>query len=397
MTDYVDCLVIGAGVVGLAIARALAKSGREVVVIEAQSTIGMGNSSRNSEVIHAGIYYPPGSLKAGLCVRGKSMLYQYCAERHIDHKRCGKMIVATDHEQATRLQGLFDQANENGVLDLQWLNRDEANLMEPVVRCAAGLFSPSTGIVDSHGLMLSLLGEIEENAGMVAFDTRVHSISVTPQGLVLKMNHGDENACEITAGTVINAAGLGAVGIAQRTDGLEPKFVPRQKLAKGNYFRLNSKPPVSRLIYPMPVVGGLGVHITLDLAGRVRFGPDVEWLDSIDSGHANSGQAGSGQVDSEWADADLMDASVYHVDDARVDSFYHSIRRYYPGLPDHSLSADYAGIRPKVEVNGEIFNDFLVSGPGEHGVTGLVNLFGIESPGLTSCLALADHVVSLGA
>eukprot|EP01030_Chromulinospumella_sphaerica_P000285 gene285-287_t len=343
MIDTVDCVVVGAGVVGLAVARALALQGREVMVLEAADAIGTGTSSRNSEVIHAGLYYPAGSLKARLCVRGKELLYAYCAQRGVPHRRCGKLLVATSAAQLDSLEGIQARARANGVLDLQRLSREEALEMEPALACVGALHSPSTGIVDSHALMLALQGDME-HAGAV-------------------------DGTRLRARTVVNAAGLHAPALAARFGGLAPQHVPTAFYAKGNYFTLTGKAPFSRLIYPVPEAAGLGVHLTLDLGGQAKFGPDVQWVDSPD---------------------DLQ------VDPARGDAFYAEVRKYWPGLQDGALAPGYAGMRPKIHGPDAPAADFVIQGPTVHGVAGLVNLFGIESPGLTSALAIAEHVAALG-
>ncbi|MDD0809452.1 NAD(P)/FAD-dependent oxidoreductase [Curvibacter sp. RS43] len=362
--DAVDCVVIGAGVVGLAVARALALAGREVLVLEAADAIGTGTSSRNSEVIHAGIYYPQGSLKARLCVQGRQMLYAYCAERGIAHQRCGKLLVATQEAQLGQLQGIIDKAAANGVDDLVWLSREQAQALEPALACVGALHSPSTGIVDSHGLMLALLGDLENAGGLLALNSPLASARVEAGGIVLQAVDGTQ----LRARTVVNAAGLHAQDLARRFDGLDPARVPPAYYAKGNYFTLAGRSPFSRLIYPVPQAAGLGVHLTLDLGGQAKFGPDVQWVDSPD---------------------DLV------VDPARGDAFYAEVRQYWPELPDGALLPGYAGIRPKIQAPDQAALDFMVQGPADHGVPGLVNLFGIESPGLTSSLALGAHVAAL--
>lgn len=362
--DQVECVVIGAGVVGLAVARALALGGREVMLLEAAPAIGTGTSSRNSEVIHAGIYYAPGSLKARLCVQGKRMLYDYCAERGIGHRRCGKLLVATAPEQLPQLQGIVERAVANGVHDLERLSAAQARAMEPALCCEAALFSPSTGIVDSHALMLALQGDVENAAGMVVLNAPVQQARCTPSAIEVTTQDG---TC-LRARTVVNAAGLQAPALASRFTGLEPRHVPPAYFAKGNYFTLAGRAPFSHLIYPVPQAAGLGVHLTLDLGGQAKFGPDVQWVDSAD---------------------DLT------VDPARGDAFYAEVRKYWPALQDGALLAGYAGIRPKIHAPNEVGRDFMIQGPTEHGVPGLVNLFGIESPGLTSALAMGERVAQL--
>ena len=359
--EKVDCIVIGAGVVGLAVARALALKGREVMVLEAANGIGTGTSSRNSEVIHAGIYYSQGSLKAQLCVQGRQMLYDYCRQRGIEHSRCGKLIVATDNSQIAQLQGIVAKAAANGVHDLVLLTREQALALEPQLECVAAIHSPSSGIVDSHALMLSLQGDIENAAGFVVLNTKVEQLT----GMSAAVHVTASDGTELAARTVINAAGLNAPQVASRFKGLDARHVPPTFWAKGNYFSLNGKSPFNRLIYPVPQAAGLGVHLTIDLGGQAKFGPDVEWVASPD---------------------DLL------VDPGRSHAFYAEVRKYWPGLKDNALQPSYAGIRPKLQGPGQAAGDFVVQGEAVHGVPGLVNLFGIESPGLTSSLAIGDMV-----
>ena len=360
--DQVDCVVIGAGVVGLAVARALALAGREVIVLEGESAIGTGTSSRNSEVIHAGIYYPQNSLKARLCVQGKRQLYDYCAERGIAHRRCGKLLVATAPQELRQLRGILDHAALNGVDDLECLTAAQARAMEPELVCEAAIHSPSTGIVDSHALMLAMQGDVENAGGLVALNSRLEHAECTPSSICLSTADGTQ----LQANTVVNAAGLQAPALAARFQGLDARHVPRAGFAKGNYFTLARRAPFSHLIYPLPQAAGLGVHLTLDLGGQAKFGPDVQWVDSAD---------------------DLT------VDPTRGDAFYAEVRKYWPGLEDGALIAGYAGIRPKIHGPDEPACDFWIQGPAQHGVSGLVNLFGIESPGLTSALAIGDYVL----
>jgi len=370
--DKVDCLVIGAGVVGLAVARALARAGREVVIVEAAQAIGTGTSSRNSEVIHAGIYYPQGSRKAALCVAGNRALYAYCAERGVAHRRCGKLIVATAEAQVAELQAIEARAIANGVTDLRWLSAAEAQAMEPAVRCVRALFSPSTGIVDSHGLMLALLGEAEQHGAMLALDSPVLSGLVTPEGIIVRTGTGSDTdrgmdgGMELLAHHVINSAGLQAQAVAASIEGFPAAQVPPCFYAKGNYYSLAGRSPFSHLVYPVPEPGGLGVHVTLDLAGQARFGPDVEWVNEID----------------------------YRVDPTRAQRFYAAVRAYWPELPDDALLPAYSGIRPKLGPAGgpESSADFRIEDASVHGVAGLVQLFGIESPGLTSALVIGETV-----
>ena len=365
--EKIDCAVIGAGVVGLAIARALALRGHEVMVLEAASLIGSEISSRNSEVIHAGIYYPPGSRKAEFCVAGKSALYHYVKERGLDFRKCGKLLVATNSEQVEKLRPIKTNAELNGVKDLVRLSRQDVLALEPECWCDGALLSPSTGIIDTHSLMLSLQGDIEAAGGMVVLNARVVSTQITDDGLVLKVEAQGEMMA-LQARTVINSAGLTAPEIARSMTGFPQFLVPDQYYAKGNYFSLSTKSPFNHLIYPVPdESAGLGIHLTLDLNGQARFGPDVEWVDRLD----------------------------YDVDHDRAQLFYPAIRRYWPGLPDDSLAPGYAGIRPKIQAPGKPAEDFMILGPVDHGIVGLVHLFGIESPGLTSSLAIGDHVAKI--
>ena len=363
--DKVECVVIGAGVIGLAIARRLAKAGREVIVLETAEGIGTVTSSRNSEVIHAGIYYKAGSLMARMCVSGKRALYEYCREHGIPHRNCGKLIVATSPKETEKLQSIQAHAEANGVLDLQTLSGDAARQLEPALNCDAALLSPSTGIVDSHAFMLALRGDAEDNGAAFAFHTPLLRAKAGPNGI--ELDAGGEAPTTLACRLLVNAAGLGASAIARNIDGMPLELIPPAYLAKGNYFSCSARAPFSRLIYPVPEPGGLGVHLTLDMAGQARFGPDVEWVDAID----------------------------YTVDPARADRFYPAIRRYWPTLPDGALMPSYSGIRPKIVPPAVAVQDFLIQGPADHGVAGLINLFGIESPGLTSSLAIADHVGEL--
>jgi L-2-hydroxyglutarate oxidase LhgO len=366
--DRVDAVVIGAGVVGLAVARALARSGRDTVVAESQTAIGQGVSSRNSEVIHAGLYYPPGSLKARLCVRGKQLLYELCATHGVNHRCCGKLIVANTEGEVAALRGLQDRAVANGV-PVEWIEGRQARSLEPGLRCIAGLLSPTTGIVDSHGFMLALQGDLENAGGIVALGSPVDS-AVLGHGVehVIRMADGSEVATAI----VVNSASLQACALARRFEGLDPGFVPREYFAKGSYYALPGRAPFSRLIYPAPDDSWLGVHLTLDLGGQARFGPDFEWLDVT-----------------------RPEEIDYSVDMRRAEGFYAEVRRYWPGLPDNALQPSYSGVRPKIHAPGERAPDFRIDGRRLHGVAGLVNLFGIESPGLTSALAIAEHVLEL--
>jgi L-2-hydroxyglutarate oxidase LhgO len=362
--ESVDSVVIGAGVVGLAVARVLALAGREVVILEAEDAIGMHTSSRNSEVIHAGIYYPKGSLKARSCVEGKEQLYEYCVRHGVPHRRSGKLIVAAEESQIPELKAIQRKAHANGVTDVVWLARAQALALEPELRCEAALYSPSTGIIDSHALMLSYLGEAEARGAMLALKSPLVGGEVVGDGIVLHTNE-----MTVKAKAVVNSAGLRAPSVARTIEGLKAKFIPRELYAKGNYYSLAGHSPFTRLVYPIPEPGGLGVHVTLDLAGRARFGPDVEWIERIGL------------------------KEDYAVDPRRSERFYAAIRRYWPGLPDGALAPGYAGIRPKTAGPGEPPPDFEIQGPGGHGVPGLVHLFGIESPGLTASLALAGRVL----
>ena len=358
--DSVECLVIGAGVIGLAVARALARSGREVVVLESERVIGSGVSSRNSEVIHAGLYYPTGLEKTRLCVAGKAMLYAFCEEYGVPHRRCGKILVAATEGEIGKLAAIKRQAEANGVMDLSWLDRDEARALEPELRVSKALLSPSTGIVDSHALMLALQGDAERRGAMLALETPALSGRLDGKELIIET--GGRNPTSIAANFVVNSAGLGAQELARSIAAMPREKIPPLHLAKGNYFALAMRSPFSRLIYPVPAPGGLGVHLTLDMYGRARFGPDVEWIEAID----------------------------YAVDPRRGASFYRDIRSYWPGLPDGALQPDYSGIRPKIERPGGSGADFLIQDQRDHGVGGLINLFGIESPGLTASLAIAE-------
>jgi len=360
--ETVDCVVVGAGVVGLAVARALALAGREVIVVEAAEGIGTGTSSRNSEVIHAGIYYPKGSLMARTCVAGRRRLYAYCAEHGVPHRNCGKLIVATNDVEREKLAEIKGRAEANGVEGMRLLSAAEAVAMEPNLFCTAALLSPATGIVDSHSYMLALQGDAEEHGAMLAFNSPLERGRVVDGGIEIAV--GGADPMTLRCRTVVNSGGLHAPALAQKIAGMPSNQVPPAYYAKGNYFTLTGRSPFSRLIYPVPVPGGLGVHITVDLGGQAKFGPDVEWIDGID----------------------------YNVDPHRADKFYAAVRRYWPALQDGALQPGYAGIRPKIVPQGAPAQDFVVQGPGDHGVPGLVNLFGIESPGLTSSLALADLV-----
>ena len=365
MSERVDTVVAGAGVVGLAIARALAQAGREVLVLEAADAIGTETSSRNSEVVHAGIYYPKDSLKAVLCVRGRRMLYDYCASHGVPVSRLGKLIVATSEGEARALDGIAAKAWANGVEDLRPISATEAAALEPALQCTGALLSPSTGIVDSHRLMLAYQGDAEDAGAMVAFHAPILRGRRAGAGWSLEV--GGAEPMRLECDLLVNAAGLGAVPLARRLDDLPADAVPTAYLCKGSYYALAGRSPFRHLIYPVPEHAGLGVHLTLDLGGQARFGPDVEWVEQID----------------------------YAVDIARAQGFYAAIRRYWPGLPDGALQPGYAGMRPKISGPHEPAADFRIDGPARHGLAGLVNLFGIESPGLTASLAIAEHVADL--
>ena len=365
MSVDVDCIVVGAGVVGLAVARALALSGREVMVVEATEGIGTGTSARNSEVIHAGIYYPAGSLKARLCVEGRQLLYAYCGERGVAHKRLGKLIVATSEQEIPVLDDIRAKARVNGVDDLELLSAAQAQALEPALSCTAALLSPSTGIVDSHGLMLAYQGDAESAGAQCVFHTPLQSGKVRDSG-GFDLQFGGAEAMALSCNVLVNASGLHAPTLARQIAGIPASSVPPEFLCKGNYFTMQGRAPFSRLIYPTPHHAGLGVHLTLDLGGQAKFGPDVEWINRED----------------------------YSVDPKRCEGFYDAVRTYWPGMPDDSLQPGYAGIRPKISGPQDPAADFMISGPAMHGVPGLVNLFGIESPGLTSSLAIAREALA---
>jgi L-2-hydroxyglutarate oxidase LhgO len=349
--------------VGLAIARAAALAGHDVIVAEAEAHIGSGTSSRNSEVIHAGLYYPTGSLRARHCVRSRRMLYEFCASHGVPHKKLGKLVVVGRDADVPQLEKIFAQARQNGVEGLRMLDATEAIRMEPALACAAAFHSPETGIVDSHRYMLALQGDMEDAGGGLALNTPVERLARTPAGWEVRFGGGEPGT--LTVDAVVNAAGHGAQKLARATEGYPAERVPRLVLAKGNYFSYSGRAAFSRLIYPAPVPGGLGIHVTLDMAGRMRFGPDVQWIDDYD----------------------------FNVDAGRAATFYTAIRTYWPGLPDGTLVPDYAGIRPKLTGQGEPAADFMIDGPADHGLARLVHLFGIESPGLTASLSLAEEAV----
>ncbi|MEA9760372.1 NAD(P)/FAD-dependent oxidoreductase [Xanthomonas campestris pv. raphani] len=361
----VDCIVVGAGVVGLAIARQLAMQGNEVLILEAASAIGTGTSARNSEVIHAGVYYPPGSLKAQLCVRGNALLYAYCRQRNVPHQRCGKLIIACDQAQTAQLEALQRNATDSAAPGVVPLSSAQMQARAPALRCVAALESTTTGIIDSHALMLALQGDAERHGATLALRAPVQSIEPLVAGFRVCTAGGD--AMGLTCRWLINAAGHGAPALAAGTEGLPATARVRAHYAKGSYFTLAGRSPFHQLVYPLPEPGGLGVHLTLDLQGRARFGPDVEWVAQPD----------------------------YHCEPARAEHFYAAIRRYWPALPDDALQPGYCGVRPKISGPGEPATDFRIDGPALHGMAGLVNLFGIESPGLTACLSIAEHVAAL--
>jgi len=361
--DEVEAVVIGAGVIGLAAARALALAGHEVIVLERADGIGSETSSRNSEVIHGGLYYPADSLKATSCVAGRERLYTYCREHGVPHAPLGKLIVATDDSEIPGVEKIEAAARANGVGNLEWLSASEAQRLEPELHCVAALLSPSTGIIDSHALMLAYRGEAEAAGAFVALRSPLLSGRVRGDGFELAV--GGAEPTTIRCGLLVNAAGLSAPALARTIDGVPRTSIPPAYFCRGVYFTLSGRTPFRHLIYPVPVPGGLGVHITLDLAGQARFGPDVEWIEGVD----------------------------YAVDPRRGDAFYAAVRRYWPGLRDGALQPGYAGIRPKISGPDAPAADFVVQGPAEHGVPGLVNLYGIESPGLTASLPLADAVL----
>jgi L-2-hydroxyglutarate oxidase LhgO len=357
-------LIIGAGVVGLAVGRATALKGHDVIVAEATPGIGNGVSSRNSEVVHGGMYYPTGSVRAHHCVRGRRMLYDFCASHGVPFRRCGKLIVATSEAELAKIEAIHKQGIVNGVEELAFIGGNAAKALEPELTCVGAVHSPQTGIIDSHALMLALQGDLEDHGGMIAFGTRIERLSPTAHGW--EVHFGGTEPGSLIVDAVVNSAGLGARAVAQAIEGYPPTRVPRLVMAKGNYFGYTRRPVFSHLIYPAPVDGGLGIHVTLDLAGRMRFGPDVEWIET----------------------------EHYEVDPRRAESFYARIRTYWPGLQDGTLVPDYAGIRPKLTGPGEAAADFVIETPAQHGMQGLINMFGIESPGLTSSLSIAEDVAA---
>ena len=362
--ESLDCVVIGAGVVGLAVARRLALAGREVMVLEAEAGVGRHTSSRSSEVIHAGIYYPAGSLKARLCVAGNRALYAYLAERNVPHRRTGKLLIAVREDEIPKLDHLHRMAEANGVRDLEALSAAEVRSLEPAVVAVRGVLSPSTGILDSHALVQALKADLEAARGTVVLSAPVLGAEVGAGGIELEV--GGSEPIHVRCRAVVISAGLHAPSVARAVRGLHPRFVPREYFARGHYFVLTGRSPFAHLVYPVPVPGALGIHVTLDLAGRARFGPDITWADGVN----------------------------YAFDEGRAPAFYDAIRRYYPGLEGGSLSPGYVGIRPKIVPEGAKAADFVIQGPEVHGVPGLVNLFGIESPGLTACLAIGDEVAA---
>jgi L-2-hydroxyglutarate oxidase LhgO len=362
MLDKVDCVVIGAGVVGLAVARELAISGHEVIVLEAAEAIGTHTSSRNSEVIHAGLYYPKGSFKARLCVEGKHLLYEYCREHGVPQERIGKIVVASDESEIDAVKSYVSKAQANGVDDLIWLTIPELREMEPEVRCVAGFLSPSTGIIDSHALMLALQGDAENHGASIVFHSPVASGELREDGIAL--NVGGKEPMSLLCNTVVNSAGLFAQDVARSIQGIPPDSIPPQYFAKAHYYTLSGRSPFRKLVYPVATQAHLGVHVTLDLGGQARFGPDVCWIDSVD----------------------------YSFDESRESLFYEAIRKYYPALKDGALQPGYTGIRPKISGPKEAAADFMIQGVRDHGVSGLVNLYGIESPGLTASMAIARCV-----
>ncbi|MBV7266301.1 NAD(P)/FAD-dependent oxidoreductase [Erythrobacter ani] len=363
--DEVECIVVGGGVIGLACGAALARGGREVMVLEAENAIGTQTSSRNSEVIHAGIYYPQNSMKALFCRRGRDLLYRYAEERGIPHRRTGKIIVATSSEQLSRLGQISQRASANGVNDLRMMSQSEVQTLEPRIHCDGALLSPSTGIIDSHALMLALEGELQNHGGMVVLQTEVSAMTPRPSGLIVETKGAQ--AGRLKARHVINAAGLRAVDVASRVPGIVRDAIPKAHFSVGHYYRLSGPAPCNRLVYPVPEPGGLGIHLTLDLANQAKFGPDVRWIARPD----------------------------YSFDDSAKERFAAAIQTYLPDVTADQLVPDYTGVRPKIAGPDDPDADFRIDGPRQHGIDGLINLFGIESPGLTSCLAIAEYVADL--
>lgn len=362
MVYAVDTVVIGAGVIGLACARRMARAGFRTLVIEREDTFGKGISSRNSEVIHAGLYYRPGSLKARLCRPGRDMLYDYCASHQVPHRQVGKWIVATEEAQEDQLQSIHINALANGCDEVRWVDKAEIGKSEPALRASRALCSPRTGIVDSHALMLSLLGEVEDADGDVVFRTSIRNVRVESAGFAVYLD--DEEGTCVRSNHLVNASGLQATEFAHCIEGLSAQHIPSTAFAKGDYFSYAGRCPFQRLIYPVPEVAGLGVHLTLDMSGRARFGPDVEWVNELD----------------------------YRVNENKREQFHQAISTYWPDCEPDKLMPDYSGIRPKIKLTSGFIDDFTVQTESVHGIRGLVNLFGIESPGLTSCLSLADYV-----
>jgi L-2-hydroxyglutarate oxidase LhgO len=369
--ERVDCVVIGAGVIGLAVAREMALQGRETILLEREAAFGTISSARNSEVIHAGIYYPKGSLKAKLCVAGNRLLYEYCRSHQVATQPYGKLIVASDETQIDDLQAILFKAQNNGVPQIKMISGDEAKALEPNLKCSAAILSSSTGIVDSHGYMLSLLGGFEDAGGMIAYQSPLISAKPIGQNAMdgFELAIGGNDGMHIQTTWLMNCAGMSAPAVAQKIEGLPEMHIPKAYFAKGNYFSLSGKSPFSRLIYPIPEPGGLGVHLTLDMGGQAKFGPDVEWLEIEEEG----------QID-------------YTVDPKRSEGFYEAVRRYWPELKDGALQPDYSGVRAKIAPPNAPAGDFYVDGPEQHGLQGLFNLYGFESPGLTSSLAIAKHL-----
>lgn len=367
--DKVDCIVIGAGIIGLAVAKEMAEHGFETILVEREKSFGMITSSRNSEVIHAGIYYPTNSLKAKLCVKGNELLYQYCKNNHIATKKCGKLIVATHNNQLPDLNKIYQQAKSNGVQDLSIITAKEAISLEPNLNCVAAISSGLTGIIDSHSLMLSLLGKFENAGGHVVYQAPFVSAKYTDNNQ-FDVHIGGDSDAHVETKFLINCAGLSAPNVAKHIEGMPAQKIPKAYFAKGNYFSLTGKSPFTRLIYPIPEPGGLGIHLTIDMNGAAKFGPDVEWLN----------------VESE---SDIN----YQVDEDRSNQFYASIKNYWPNIQENSLVPDYSGVRPKITADGSA--DFLFQTQSDHGLEGLINLYGFESPGLTSSLAIAEHVKNL--
>ena len=361
MAEHIDCVVIGAGVIGLAVSRALAMAGRDVIILESEDAIGMATSSRNSEVIHAGIYYPVGSLKARLCIEGRKKMYDFCESHRVSAKKTTKLVFATDDTEIDQLKALQDHAAMLGVT-LDWLDAQQVRQLEPNLKCSAALLSPDSGIVDSHGFMLALQGDAEAHGATIAFKSTVTSGVSEDDGIHLTV--GGSEAMVLCSSTVVNCAGLGAQMISHAIAGVDGGSIPPLHYAKGSYFYLSGKAPFSRLIYPLPGTASLGLHYTLDMAGQARFGPDIEWTDSLS----------------------------YEVSLEHADQFYDAIRKYWPDLPDGALRPGYAGIRPKLQARGEPMHDFEIQGPQETGIRGYWTLYGIESPGLTSSLAIADYL-----